>query len=343
MDVSRLLRPLGLLTLASLVLAGMALLGERSIVRMAQFEKLLPAYAANIDAARQLTVTHGRGLSGTQGISLSRGEAGWQLTQRWNYPANDELVTETLLALADIELLEARTAQKDWHRALGLVAPEQLGKAIRFEVRDGDNTPMARILIGKEEKSEVDAVQKIDDLGVDKSRFYVRLEDEAQSWLALGRVPRNPEAAAWIDPSLPRHARARLQEIAVGTNSGTNGDTGGFKAVRVGEAWSMPGAARWLDGFSALRPDDVARADSINFDTGRPIKLIYDDGLVITYENVGAATVIWSRMSAMAAPDAGQDARDMAARINARFGGWALRFSAERTPILLAAKSDFQR
>ena len=249
------------------------------------------------------------------------------------------------MALADIDILEARTAQPDWHRALGLIAPEQLGKAIRFDVRDENGAEMVRILIGKNQASEAEAVQKIDDLGVEKSRFYVRLEDSNQSWLALGRVPRNPEAAAWIDPFLPRHEVPLLREIAIGKGGGA------FKAVRVGDAssdawsnsWSMPGAPRWLQGFAALRPDDVTKAETINFDTARPFTLSYADGLSLTYENVGAATVIWSRISAKADVTASAEVKAKAAAINARFNGWALRFAAERTPILLASKNDFQR
>ncbi len=337
MDISRLLRPLALVTLASIILALSALWGERRVTADVQFDKLLPAYAANINAAQQLTITHGRGLSGTQGIRVTRGAQGWQLTARWNYPANDELVTETLLALADIDILEARTAQPDWHRALGLIAPEQLGKAIRFDVRDENGAAMARILIGKNQASEAEAVQTVDDLGVEKSRFYVRLEDENQSWLALGRVPRNAEPAAWIDPSLPRHDVPLLREIAIGKGGAA------FKAVRVSEAWSMPGATRWLEGFAALRPDDVTKEETINFDTARPFTLIYDDGLRLMYENVGAATVIWSRISAKADATASAEVKAKAAAINARYNGWALRFAAERTPILLASKTDFQR
>lgn len=334
MDILRLLRPLGALTMAGLLLAVMAVLGERGVNQIGDAEKLLPAYGNNLAAAKQLKIVHGRGLSGVQGLNIRRGENGWLLSERSNYPANDELVTETLLALADIDILEARTAQADWHRALGLVAPEELGKAIRFEVLDGERQSLARILIGKDEKSEAEAVQQVQEFGPVKSRFYVRHEDSAQSWLALGRVPRNPEPAAWIDPSLPRHDPALLTELAFGEGASA------FKAVRVGDAWSMGGAARWIDGFQALRPDDVTRADAINFDTARPVTLVYSDGLRITYENVGAATVIWARMRADTAAGAAAEVKAQAARLNARFGGWALRFSAERTPVLLPARRD---
>lgn len=334
MDVARFIRPLALATAASLVLAVMAGLGERRVTRLTAAETFLPAYAERLSEAHHLHITHGRGLSGVQGISVSRAETGWQLTQRWNYPANDELVTETLLALADIDVLEARTAQEDWHRALGLVAPEDLGKAIRFEVRDRQNAVLAKVLVGKTEKSESDAVQKVAQLGMDKQRFYIRREAEVQSWLARGRLPRNPEAAAWLDPALPRHDISALTAVSFATGRKD------FTAIKLGEAWSLAGAEPWLAGFENLRPDDVALEDNINFDTARAFTLSYTDGLQIIYENVGAATVIWSRMKAEAPDGAAAAVKQQAAAINARFGGWALRFSADKTPILLPTAGD---
>ena len=77
------------------------------------------------------------------------------------------------------------------------------------------------------------------------------------------------------------------------------------------------------------------------FTTARPFTLVYEDGLSLTYENVGAATVIWSRMKARRGQCQAQ-IKALAARLNARFKGWALRFSAERTPLLLPAKRDFE-
>ena len=332
--MTRLLRPLALLTAASLVLALIALIGERPVNAAAPPQVLLADYAAQLDAAAKLEVTHGRGLSGARALHMSRTDTGWTLDERWDYPANDELVNETLLALADLKALEARTAQVDWHRSLGLVVPEELGAAVRFRVSDGDARLLASLLLGKEQQSESEAVQEVRNYGPELRQFYVRREDSAQSWLARGRLPRNPDIAAWIDPSLPRHDNDKLIKVSFGTGDGA------FSMLRVGNVWSMAGGQSWLERFEALRPDDVARAEAINFATARPFTLVYDDGLRVTYENVGAATVIWSRMQVRADNDATAEIKALAARLNARFSGWALRFSAERTPLLLPAKSD---
>lgn len=336
MDMTRLLRPLALLTATSLVLALTALLGERPVNAAAPPKVLLADYAARLDQAATLEVTHGRGLSGARRLLMRRTDSGWTLDERWNYPANDELVNETLLALADLKALEARTAQTDWHRSLGLVVPEDLGAAVRFRVSDGAGREMAALLLGKEQQSENEATQEVKNYGPEMRQFYVRREDSTQSWLARGRLPRNPDIAAWIDPRLPRHDGNKLKKLRFGSGGEA------FSMLRVGGVWSMGGTQDWLERFDALRPDDVARAQAIDFATARPFTLIYEDGLSVTYENVGAATVIWSRMEARAEANATPEIRTLAARLNARFKGWAFRFSAERTPLLLPAKRDFE-
>jgi hypothetical protein len=341
MDMRHVLRPLALVTAASLALAFIALIGERRINAVPPPQTLLPTYAATLANAQKLDITHGMGMSGTRALTLSRGAKGWTLDQRWGYPANDELVNETLLALADLKAVEARTAKADWHRALGLVVPENFGAAVRFRVTDKAGAEMASLLLGKEQQSEAEAKQQVQNYGPELRQFYVRRADSDQTWLARGRLPRNSEPAAWIDPSLPRHAPEKLQQVRFGKARDKSGAA--FKFIRVGDAWSLAGAQSWLDRFQALRPNDVARADSINFETARPFTLSYADGLSITYENVGAATVIWSRMRARAEAEASAEVTALAAALTARFDGWAMRFAAERSPILLPAQADLTR
>ena len=58
------------------------------------------------------------------------------------------------------------------------------------------------------------------------------------------------------------------------------------------------GGARWLEGFARLQPEDVSPDTAINFDTASTLYLAYSNGVIITLENVGAATVLWTRARA---------------------------------------------
>ena len=340
MDVLRMMRPLLVITATSLGLAVFAGLTDRKVNDVKPPEVLLADYAETFGEATQLEMTFAAGISGTRGIRIELQNGQWVLPERNGYPANQELVTETLLALADLKALEARTQKPEWHRALGLVVPENLGRAMRFKVRRADDTVLTSLLLGNEQESEAEAKQDVKTYGPELRQFYARQEGEDQTWLARGRLPRNPNVAAWLDRALPRHALADLKSVSF--NKGGQK----FKLLRVTpSAWSMGGGDKWLADFTALQPDDVTTADAINFASAQPMVLRYANGLVITYENLGAATVIWSRLSASVARVSGQtktardEVRSLAADINARYKGWALRFSADRAPILLPSQA----
>ena len=334
MDVTRMMRPLFALTLASLILAVLALLFDRPVNAVAPPRVVLPDYAKKLTQATQLDITHGKGLSGAQTMRFVLKDGQWVLPQRHDYPANQELVTETLLALADVKAVSARTAQTKWHRALGLTVPEDLGKAVRFKVSGAEGAVLTSVLLGKEEASEAEAAQDVKTYGLEQRQFYVRREDTPQSWLARGRLPRNPNMAAWMSQELPRGNADGLKSVSFGKSD---------KVVMTRvtpDSWSLAAGAGWLAGFGALKPEDVAREDDIEFASAQPMVLTYEGGLVLTYENLGAATVIWSRIKADTTDAANAETRDLAAAINRRYQGWALRFAADQAPILLPGRAQ---
>lgn len=320
MDAHRLLRPLAVLAVAAVLAAVIALIADRPVnLRTAQPD-LLPDFAARIDQAARLDITHGLGLSGHRTLGFTRQAEIWTADDRAGYPAKQELVNETLLALANLEPREARTARPEWHRALGLYPPEELGRAIRFKVRDSAGEVLAEILLGDEARSEAERGLPLKTLGPELRDFYVRLPDDDQSWLVRGRLPRNGEVAAWLDPSLPHGT-----EMPVGVKVRVpdappvemRRDADGVWRFADNTIWEA--AADWLAHFQSLRFQDVARAEGIDFDAASTLTLVFADKTELRYESVGAGTHIWSR--AIGAPD--------------RYEGWAFRFDAEAAAVLL--------
>lgn len=348
MDMWRLVKPLSALAAACFTLGLIAILADRPVNAVPPAENLLPGFAEKIDTAHMLEIVHGRGMSGAVTLSFTRTPEGWVMRERDDYPAQQELVNETLLALAGLQTQAARTAQAKWHRALSLVVPEEFGKAIRFRVLDKDANVLADVLLGKEETSEVAAVQQVKQLGTVTRNFYVRLADSAQTWLARGRLPRNDQIGAWLDPSFPHQEQDQLAEVRF-----ANGETRHSIERMPNGSWNKPGAERWLAGFSRLQLEDVSPDSAINFDAGVPLELHYTNGLIVRFESVGAATTLWTRARALVSDDkpvpdekaqendeAGNEAREIAAALNARFGGWALRLPTSAATQLMATAAD---
>ena len=343
---SRLIKPLSVFAAVFFLLGVIAVFADRPVNAVSETEILLPDFARQIDAAQALEIVHGRGMSGAVTLSFKRTPEGWVMRERDDYPARQELVNETLLALGALQTGAARTAQPKWHRALGLVTPDAFGKAIRFRVRDAEGGLLADVMLGKEEASEVAAVQQIKQLGTVERNFYVRRADSPQTWLARGRLPRNGQIAAWLDPAFPSLPQERLVAVSAGKDRRS---LALFRRLPDG-SWDKPGGARWLEGFTRLQPEDVSRAAAINFDTGSTLHLAYDNGVTVTLENVGAATALWTRArasvstAAFNAPqdDAGrEEARAQANALNQRFDGWALRLPASAAAQLLVTAADF--
>ncbi len=350
MDIRALIKPLSAFAAACFLLGAIAIFADRPVNAVSDSEILLPDFARQIDAAQALEIVHGRGMSGAVTLSFKRTPEGWVMRERDDYPARQELVNETLLALGSLQTGAARTAQPKWHRALGLVPPEEFGKAIRFRVRDAEDALLADVMLGKEEASEVAAVQQIKQLGTVERNFYVRRTDSAQTWLARGRLPRNAQIGAWLDPAFPSLPQEGLVEVRSGGKEGESGATEPLVQRLPDGGWNKPNAARWLEGFMRLQPEDVSRDTAINFDTASTLHLSYDTGLTLVLENVGAATALWTRAratvsnSALNAPqdDAGrQAARALADALNQRFNGWALRLPASAAAQLLVTAADF--
>ena len=350
MDIRALIKPLSVFAAVFFLLGVIAVFADRPVNAVSEREILLPDFARQIDAAQALEIVHGRGMSGAVTLSFKRTPEGWVMRERDDYPAHQELVNETLLALGALQTGAARTAQPKWHRALGLVTPEEFGKAIRFRVRDAEGGLLADVMLGKEEASEVAAVQQIKQLGMVERNFYVRRTESAQTWLARGRLPRNAQIAAWLDPAFPSLPQERLVAVSAGKGATEDGAIAPLLRRLPDGSWDKPDGAGWLEGFSRLQPEDVSRDTAINFDTASTLHLSYENGVIITLENVGAATVLWTRArasvstAAFNAPqdDAGrEEARAFANALNQRFDGWALRLPASAAAQLLVTAADF--
>lgn len=346
MDITRLIKPLSAFAAACFLLGLIAIIADRPVNAVSDTEILLPDFARQIDAAHALEIVHGRGMSGAVTLSFKRTPEGWVMHERDDYPARLELVNETLLALGSLETNAARTAQPKWHRALGLVPPEEFGKAIRFRVRGADGALLADVMLGKEEASEAAAVQQIKQLGTVERNFYVRRADSTQTWLARGRLPRNAQIAAWLDPAFPSLPAEGL--VAVSSGAAKNGGDAPTVLLRRQSdgSWNTPGATRWLEAFARLQPEDVSTDTVINFDTASMLSLRYDNGVTLVLENVGAATALWTRAHASVSADLhdGADkaqARAAADALNQRFAGWALRLPASAAAQLLVTAADF--
>ena len=108
-------------------------------------------------------------------MTLARDKDAWTLADRGGYPAKAEAVRALLVKLAEAELVESKTRNKDRYALLELEDPAAKdAKSRLLRLLDDKGGVIAEAIVGK---------KRFDAFGGSKSGTYVRKPGDAQTWL----------------------------------------------------------------------------------------------------------------------------------------------------------------
>ncbi len=224
-------------------------------------ELALPALVDDLASVQRIELTRA-----TETLALLRAPDGsWTLPDKGGFAAQEEAVMMLVRGLAELELVEAKTARADRHDKIGLVAPADGGLVARLvRALDGAGEPIAELLLGD---------------GFYESTFpalFVRRPGEDQTWLAKGDVPGAPAARDWmerevlsLDRKEVREARiVRLEPAAPGyVTAREDGAAYDFALSKVQEG-REPAAGHIVSALGripqSLRFEDVAPRGSVD-------------------------------------------------------------------------------
>ncbi|HMM15213.1 MAG TPA: DUF4340 domain-containing protein [Parvibaculum sp.] len=324
---------LALATLVAVVAASFAVVTQERGVRV-RFEPraMFPGLETQLDRVSKVTYTLGRGIRGVDKITLERAPGGkWTVANRKNYPAQQDLVQKLLIGVSEINLYEPRTARAEWHRNLGLLAPEDLGTATRVEFFDAKGERMAALLAGKVPDQTGDARGQ--------GMIYVRRDGEDQTYLARGRLPLFQSAQEWLDTKFLDVARSEIARVTLWADtdnpiviSRASADDNDFVLENIPKGRVTRGAPI-VNGAATtivdLTFDDAVPAGSLDFTAISP-KAVFEtfDGLRLTIELTGGGGALWAKVTAAADPAIARPGADLkaadakAAEINARVKDW---------------------
>ena len=248
---------LAALTAVTTIAAVFAVLSQPTATTL-QFvdEPAFPALRENPDAVAKIILSSPAGT-----ITLVR-ETGdrWAALERHGYPVDRKRVRDLVVALADMRLIERKTAQPERYDRLEVEAPDAENaesELVRLEAADG--TVLAEAIIGK---------QRYRLTGTEPSGTYLRRPDEAQSWLASGGIQIDREVARWLDGEivdLDPEAIRRIEIQRAGESS--------YAAVRDDPGGELHLAG--LAGDETLKEDAdltrlTVRCPSVRLDDVRP-------------------------------------------------------------------------
>jgi hypothetical protein len=315
-----------LAAVASVAIAVAAVLSSRTGTSAAAMdEKLFPGLADAAVNAASIKIE-----SPTVFVTLNKDAAGkWTVGDRSNYPANAEGVRALIISVAELNLIERRTADPARLSTLELTTGKS-GNGHAITISDASGKVIAAMVAGKVQTKAS---------GTTPGTLFVRRAGEDQTYLARGGLAIPASVGATLDKTLFKLDQARIAKIAFTPRglkayslSRATPETKDFTVDEIPEGkiaadsaiLQTPAAA-----IAGLTFDDVIKADAVKLDDATKIAFTTFDGLALDLTLLpGGSDGVFIVMVASASDTAAQTVKDEAAAINARVGGWAYKVPA---------------
>jgi hypothetical protein len=323
---------LGGVTILFLLLAVVAVL-QRAGELAPKFDPraFFPGLPQTVNNLGEVTVVSKTG--GTIHVKLMNDN--WVVEERNNFPADQAQMRATAVGIADLQILEPKTARADWLGFLGLTPPPD-GEAVRVTLTDTSGKMLADLLLGHAQGNP-------DDLG--RSTLYVKKPDDAQSWLARGYLTPKPNISDWLNKGIVDIARDRVKGAVVTPATGPGytlsrdtKDAQDFKLLDLprGRELAFEGSPDGVAGaIVGFQFDDVAKADPADYAKAPQSVFNTFDGLAITVKIATKGMDHWATVSASASNPMAQDE---AMKLNAAVNGWAFKLPESKVLQILAAR-----
>ncbi len=293
-----------------------------------------PLLRARPDAIARMVVADGAG-----SVTLARGTDGdWTVVERDGYPAAAERVRRLVGDLADMRLVEPKTAKPDRFARLDVddpQGPDARARRVRLDTAAGE--PLAETILGRRVYAYT---------GGRESGTYIRRADDERAWLASGAITIEAAPAGWLAPTIfaiPTEAIHRVRvmpadgdayEVVRRPDGAADSPDAAFTLSPLPEGRTADAAAlsRLVSAVAAPTLDDVRPADGMDLpDRATRIEVEAADGLRLT---VRLATVEDAPWLVVAVADPGGGGMDAPSD---RLDRWAFRLSSQAADRLAPA------
>jgi hypothetical protein len=279
----------------------------------------------------------------------------WVLPDKSGYPADFEMVRKTILALAELDAVERRTARPDWHERLGLGLPKKGGSGVLVTLKDGKGKVLASVITGQ-------SVEGASAGG--RQALYVRRPSENQTYVALGDYFAQTDQSQWLDKAFIDFARDRIKTAAVKPFEGraysvtrAKPEDENFRIVEAlprGRILRTEGEPNGVgNALLGLSFDDVVPASKLNFAKAARAAFVTFDGLTLSLSLIEKERDFWLTINAVAdprpqvpapakdakpqlKPDVAKEAKD----INRVVAGWAYKIPRYKGVLLTSKMED---
>jgi hypothetical protein len=254
-------RKLSILAIVALVavIGGIWLAGRQTSTPASETATLYPDLKKQLDAVTAVRIVKA---GGTTAVEMKRGESGWTVSERSNYPADEAKLRKLVTNLAEAKLLEEKTSTVENYPTLGVedISNTAAG-GMQVEV-DGPKQPV-KVIVGKQ--------------AAGGQSHYVRRAGEPKSWLVNKDIDTSASPDQWLRKNILDVSADRVQsaEVKVGAakpysaakKARADADFT-VEGLPKGKELSSPSAAdSFASALSGLTLTDVQSASAV---TGEP-------------------------------------------------------------------------
>lgn len=130
-----------------------------------------------------------------QTLTLQKQNGVWGILENNNYPVITSKVDDLLFSLADLQIIEPKTARPEFHEQLDVNdVNEPQSNALLLTVQNAKGADIAKIYVGKRESVR---------LGEEfQEHIFIRRAGEDQTWLVQGVLPVSTDFKEWVEQPL---------------------------------------------------------------------------------------------------------------------------------------------
>lgn len=208
-------------------------------------EPLFPGLKERINDVARVELTQQ-----ANSTSLAIGEGGvWTLLSRDGYPAKFENIKDLVVSVASLTKYEMKTADPALYPRIKVDEPNPDSIATKVLLKDKDGKEIAGLIIGDYPTTGGD------------SRF-VRPVNQAQSWLAKGKVSASADPMAWLDREVIKVTAEEVKSVSVtraaGAGEGNSGEGAAGESVRIARELGEAGPMRIDPPIPGRKAKDAA-------------------------------------------------------------------------------------
>lgn len=255
-----------------------------------------PLFPALLEHVNEVTTVVGVGRGET--FTLVREGDRWLVSEKNNYPANQEEARKLVLGVARLSRIEPKTSNPDLYEKIGLDdINAESGNAVQYSFKNGAGESLADIIIGNSRLGRVDPQE---------SEYFVREPVMAQTWLVQGKLSDAVGAIEWLDDKILKVERDRVRQVTVTHPDGATVTVSKkkpsqqtFNLVGVAEGEETESKFKLNDlgrSLASLDLEDVVQASEVSLpDDALEVEMTTFDGLraVLRSTKDGDRTLAW--------------------------------------------------